>query len=224
MPDRHGASKDEDSLKKLFTDLKFKVVIERDLDKHEIEKVAEKFAEKDHREFGAFVFILMSHGANRDCILGVRGRRTSVENLMVEFQARNCPSLKGKPKVFIIQTCRGLLDYANETFVSPVGSIQSQDVLSMSPSSDAQSTGRPFTADATLSRSVFPTEADFLLAFATVPGFVSYRFTEFGTIFIQVRMSTRLFLLLLLYIDLVIWRIRMKFCVASCTVITGVKK
>ena len=193
--DRHGARKDEDSLKRLFTDLKFKVVIERDLDKHEIERVAERFAKKDHREFGAFVFILMSHGGNRDCILGVQGRRTSVENLMVEFQARNCPSLKGKPKVFIIQTCRGFLDYANETFQSPVGSIQSQDVLSTSPSSDAQSTGRPFTADSTLSRSVFPTEADFLLAFATVPGFVSFRFTEFGTIFIQVRMRTRLFLL-----------------------------
>ena len=63
-----------------------------------------------------------------------------------------------------------------------------------------------------------------LLALATVPGFVSYRFTEFGAIFIQVRMSTRLFLLLWLYIDLVIRRIRMKFCVASCTVITGVRK
>ena len=193
MPDRHGASKDEDSFKKLFTDLRFKVVIERDLDKHEIEKVAEKFAEKDHREFGAFVFILMSHGGNRDCILGVQGRRTSVENLMVEFQARNCPSLKGKPKVFIIQTCRGFRDCINETFVSPVGSIQSQDVLSTSPSEDAQSSGSPFTADSSLSRSVFPTEADFLLAFATVPGFVSFRFTEFGTIFIQVRMSFMLF-------------------------------
>ena len=72
----------------MFTDFRFKVVIERDLDKHEIEKVAEKFAEKDHCEFGAFVFILMSHGGNRDCILGVRGRRNSVENLMVEFQDR----------------------------------------------------------------------------------------------------------------------------------------
>ena len=193
MPDRYGASKDEDSLKTLFTDLKFRVVIERDLDKHEIERVAERFAKKDHREFGAFVFILMSHGGNRDCILGVQGRRTSVENLMVEFQARNCPSLEGKPKVFIIQTCRGFRDCINETFVSPVGSIQSQDVLSTSPSEDAQSSGSPFTADSSLSRSVFPTEADFLLAFATVPGFVSFRFTEFGTIFIQVRMSFMLF-------------------------------
>ena len=158
--------------------------------------MAENFAKKDHREFGAFFFILMSHGGNRDCILGVQGRKTSVENLMVEFQARNCPSLKGKPKVFIIQTCRGVRECINETFVSPVGSIQSQDVLSTSPSSDAQSTGRPSTADSTLARSVFPTEADFLLAFATVPSFVSFRFKEFGTIFIQVRMSIRLFLLL----------------------------
>lgn len=185
LSDRHGASKDVDSLKKLFTDLKFTVVIKKDLDKHEIERVAENFAKKDHREFGAFFFILMSHGGNRDCILGVQGRKTSVENLMVEFQARNCPSLKGKPKVFIIQTCRGVRECINETFVSPVGSIQSQDVLSTSPSSDAQSTGCPSTADSTLARSVFPTEADFLLAFATVPSFVSFRFKEFGTIFIQ---------------------------------------
>ena len=74
VPDRHEAKIDEDSLKKLFTDLKFKVVIERDLDKHEIERVAERFAKKDHREFGAFVFIIMSHGGNRDCIMGVQGR------------------------------------------------------------------------------------------------------------------------------------------------------
>ena len=44
--------------------------------------MAEKYAKKDHRDFGAFFFILMSHGGNRDCILGVQGRKTSVENLM----------------------------------------------------------------------------------------------------------------------------------------------
>ena len=83
--------------------------------------------------------------------------------------------------MLIIQTCRGFRDCINETFVSPVGSIQSQDVLSTSPSEDAQTSESPFSADFSLSRSVFPTEADFLLAFATVPGFVSFRFTEFGT-------------------------------------------
>ena len=187
MADRTGATEDEKSLKELFTALKFTVVIRKDLNKHEIERVAETFGRKDHREFGAFVFILMSHGGDRDCILGVESRKTTVENLMVEFQARKCPSLTGKPKVFIIQTCRGLLDNVSGTFTTSIGSIDTQAMLSTSPMADTQFCDPPFSSDSALPRSVFPSEADFLLAFATVPGYVSFRFPESGTFFIQVR-------------------------------------
>ena len=187
MPNRIGAREDEKSLKILFNDLKFNVVIMHDLDKHAIEREAVKFGRKDHREFGAFVFILMSHGGDRDCILGVQGRKTTVENIMVEFQARTCPSLKGKPKVFIIQTCRGSLDNVSEAFTTSISSINSQAGLSTSPQEGAQFCDPPFSSDSALPRSVFPPEADFLLAFATVPGYVSFRFPESGTFFIQVR-------------------------------------
>lgn len=188
MADRKGAHKDEKSLENLFTALDFKVIIKRDLSKHEIEKVAEEFGRKNHRRFGAFVFVLMSHGGDRDCILGVDGRTTNVKNLMVEFQANKCPSLTGKPKVFIIQTCRGLLVSANGKFISPTGSINTQPMaLAASAQADQESCSRPFSPDSTLPRSVFPPEVDFLLAFATVPGYVSFRLPESGTFFIQVR-------------------------------------
>ena len=182
MADRTGSREDEKGLKNLFEVLKFNVIIKRDLNKHGIESVAEKYGRIDHSLFGAFVFILMSHGGDRDCILGVDGRETTVKNLMVEFQAGKCPSLMGKPKVFIIQTCRGLHDNISETFVSSTGTVNS-----MSAQADNQSFARPFSPDSTLPRSVFPPEADFLLAFATVPGYVAFRSPESGTFFIQVQ-------------------------------------
>ncbi|KAJ7384122.1 Caspase-8 isoform X1 [Desmophyllum pertusum] len=67
----------------------------------------------------------MSHGGDRDCILGVDGRETTVKNLMFEFRGNKCPSLKNKPKVFIIQTCRGLRDDASKRLVFSTGNINS---------------------------------------------------------------------------------------------------
>jgi len=95
--------------------------------------------------FAAFLellsFSLLKLTTSIDCILGVDGRETTVKNLMVEFQGGKCPSLMGKPKVFIIQTCRGLHDNISETFVS---------VNSMSARGDNQSFARPFSPDSTL--------------------------------------------------------------------------
>ena len=181
IADRKGADEDEKRLKILFRALKFDVIVRRDLNKHEIERVAETYGGKNHRDFDAFVLILMSHGGDRDHILGVDGRETTVKNLMVEFQANKCPSLIGKPKVFIIQTCRGLINNATETFLSSIGSINAA-----SAQMDNSTFADPFSPDSTLPRSEFPREADFLLAFATVPGYVAFRSPESGTFFIQV--------------------------------------
>ncbi|KAJ7384125.1 Caspase-7 [Desmophyllum pertusum] len=82
--DRPGAEADKINLKNLFKDLSFRVIVKKDLTKHEIETVAQRYGTVDHSEFDAFVFILMSHGGDRDCILGVDGRETTVK----EFDVR----------------------------------------------------------------------------------------------------------------------------------------
>ena len=65
-----------------------------------MEDVAEKYGcQTDHSAFNAFVMIVMSHGEDNDCILGVNGRKVFVKDLMVQFQEVKCPSLKEKPKV-----------------------------------------------------------------------------------------------------------------------------
>ena len=193
--DRLGAEEDEKSLKQIFHDLFFTVIVERDLTKHQMENVAEKYgSQTDHSTCNAFVMIVMSHGGDGDCILGVDGRDTSVKNLMVEFQEQKCPSLKGKPKVFIIQTCRGSLQEVSKKQRSPAGDVFSQSVAMASTEEDDKSYDY-FTSDSTLPRSVFPREFDFVLAFATVPGYVSWRLPTDGTYFIQVR-NMRIYVLL----------------------------
>lgn len=187
--DRPGAEADKINLKNLFKDLSFRVIVKKDLTKHEIETVAQRYGTVDHSEFDAFVFILMSHGGDRDCILGVDGRETTVKNLMFEFRGNKCPSLKNKPKVFIIQTCRGPRDDVSKRLVFSTGNINSP--MAMVASTSAQMDNEPcdialLPRDSTLPRSVFPQEADFVLAFATVPGYVAFRVAD-GTFFIQVR-------------------------------------
>ena len=185
---RPGADKDERSLQLLFKTLLFEVIIRRDLTKHELEKVAQDFGEANHEAYNAFVFIVMSHGGDRDCILGVDGRETTVKNLMSEFRENKCPSLKHKPKVFIIQTCRGYQRDADNSMPSSANDISLQVVTTSSrEQKSSQPCGIAFCTDSALPRSVFPPEADFVLAFATAPGYVSYRHRLHGARFIQVR-------------------------------------
>ena len=159
---RTGCEYDEEELKKLFEDLNFTVTVKNDLEWDEMKKVARQFAEEDHNEFDAFVFIIMSHGGEMDLIQGIAGGTISIGNLMLEFTSTRCPTLKDKPKLFIIQSCRGVREEAG------IRGIDSNMSL-----------------DSTLSKGVCPKEADFLLAFSTPPGYSAIR-RDSGSPFIQV--------------------------------------
>ena len=173
LAEREGAELDEEALKKLFSDLFFTVHVFKDLHRNQMLNVAVNFAKKNHNEFDAFVFIVMSHGGDGDTIYGVKGRPTRVEDLMREFKAANCPTLRNKPKLFFIQTCRGS---SNETLSPALG--------------DADVNSAPvFSGDSTLPRGVCPQEVDFLLAFATAPGYKAWRIPQAGSPFIQVSVN-----------------------------------
>lgn len=170
---RYGGEFDEQKLTDLFIDLSFEVYTKNDLKSDEIMDITEEYASKDHTDFDAFVMIVMTHGGDGDAIYGVKGKaKISVADLMAQFQFTKCPSLANKPKIFIFQTCRGSL---NEGIFPPRGSDRYM--------ADAM------TNDSTLVFSATPLEADFLLAFATVPGYVSWRDEESGSLYIQVSMK-----------------------------------
>ncbi|XP_067020800.1 uncharacterized protein [Acropora muricata] len=178
---RKGSEQDVERLRNLFESLRFEVIIKRDLKRDQIEGVAKEYGGKNHDKFVVFVLIVMSHGNHESDILGVDNKSVSVGELMEEFQIERCPSLKGKPKILIIQTCRGSRQCDVERHDDSVQSINAD------PTEFHRADNRvdPFSLDSSLSKSVFPLETDFLLAFATVPGYVSFRSKKSGAFFIQ---------------------------------------
>jgi len=96
----------EKQLTDLFKYFSFEVQVRRSLKRSQIIEVAEEFANKDHSKFDSFVFIAMSFGQDNN-IIGVDGKKASLEEVMTEFTATNCPTLRCKPKLFFVQWFTG---------------------------------------------------------------------------------------------------------------------
>ena len=109
-------------------------------------------------------------------VIGVRGKKIAIENLTSQSYPARCPTLAEKRKVFFIQTCRG----PNE---------DKAIIQSASSSVDYASTG--FSSDSTVRRILCPQQTEFLLAFSTVPGYVSYRDETPGSLFITVSLKLK---------------------------------
>lgn len=170
--DRYGGERDEEVLHKLFQEeLGFVVEVFRDQQYFEMQQVAGKIAKLDHSNYDSFICIIMSHGGEKDTIEGVKGRKIFIENITSEFKPSNCSTLAEKPKVFIVQACRGQSEDQN---LQPIHST----------AADGDKSG--LFKDSTLPRSVTPEEIDFLYAFSTVPGYVSWRVPGIGSPYIQV--------------------------------------
>lgn len=52
------------------------------------------------------ILVILSHGQDGH-IITTEGKKVLHENIFEQFNNHYCPNLKGKPKFFIIQACRG---------------------------------------------------------------------------------------------------------------------
>ena len=153
---RRGAEVDEASLKSLFQEMHFRVLVAKNLTQHKMEAVFDEVAKRNHSNYNMFVGVVMTHGGHYDELQGSDGHMTSVKRITAEFLPRKCPSLAGKPKIFFFQSCRGTAEQRR---------AQSAE----------HNITDPCRSDSPLARTTFPHEADFLLAFSTPPGYVAYR-------------------------------------------------
>ena len=67
---------------------------------------------------GAFFFIILSHVGNSEVVYGSDGEAVALHELEKYFHARRCPSLAGKPKVLVIDACRGNTREAHHVGIS----------------------------------------------------------------------------------------------------------
>ncbi|XP_036984831.2 caspase-3 [Artibeus jamaicensis] len=157
MACRSGTDVDAANLRETFMNLKYEVRNKNDLTREEMVELMRSVSEEDHGKRSSFVCVLLSHG-EEGVIFGTNGA-VELRDLTRFFRGDCCRSLTGKPKLFIVQACRGTeLDCGIETDSSVDDDMTCQKI---------------------------PVEADFLYAYSTAPGYFSWRNAKDGSWFIQ---------------------------------------
>ncbi|XP_051742218.1 caspase b-like [Ctenopharyngodon idella] len=118
LSDRRGAEEDEKNMKWLLEALGYRVEKHTNFSGEQIDAAVRNFAASPgHRDSDSTFVVLMSHGdiiQNKDAILGVNYHRQHnpddvffVDEIFTHLNSVNCPALIDKPKVILIQACRG---------------------------------------------------------------------------------------------------------------------
>lgn len=186
LANRKGSNIDARNLQSLFLSLKYKVRVVENLRARNLKDTIMKFARENHNAYDSVVLCLLSHGLEGR-IYGVDGGLVPINDLVAMFNGHNAKTLFGKPKLFFIQACRGGefdrgIAYERvdgvESSPTPLEEKPAEEVLEeLYPTEEVDS---GFVAPQSL-----PSEADILLAYSTVPGFVSWRHSDKGSWFIQ---------------------------------------
>nr|XP_021322313.1 caspase-2 isoform X3 [Danio rerio] len=104
---RRGGEVDEETLRRLFTELDFKVSLHRDLTAEAMRRCLEQFAQQqEHAAYDCAVVCLLSHGVEGS-VYGTDGQLLELDWVFEVFDNARCPLLQNKPKMFFIQACRG---------------------------------------------------------------------------------------------------------------------
>ena len=184
MKSRAGSTWDAHSLEKLFDKhLGFQVEKFKDLSSVKIKQLMEDVCMLDHSKLKCLVVCILTHGVDGQ-IYGSDGMLVSVQELTRTFSGTKCPTLAGKPKVFLLQACRG------GQFDHGVTFEQTDDGETKAIVNVAEVLGEDETDGGGYTKVLLPDDADFLLAYATTPGFVSWRNSAFGTWFIKAFVDT----------------------------------
>ena len=158
LGERKGTQVDRQSLTNCFKQLDFDVYNWDEKGSLDIRLGIDRLAREDFTDHDCLVICVLTHGEQN--YLYAKDDKYCVEYLFESFKSDVCKTLAGKPKIFIIQACRG--DRLDN------GTIINFDVED-SNSADVR----------------IPQWADFLMAYSTVPGFYSWRNTSNGSWFIQ---------------------------------------
>jgi len=179
LPPRRGSHVDSQCLTQLFQQLGFWVVLKRNLGRASLEYELTAFATDNfHVNVDMAVVCLLSHGEN-GTIICRNGEKMTIESILGRFNNQAAPSLRGKPKYFLIQSCRGLdvdggieVDGPELNLGENIADLQGIPLNHFLPGMDVN-----------LARN--PSFEDMIVSYATIPGFVAYRNNVKGSWFVQ---------------------------------------
>ncbi|NWY54659.1 CASP1 protein, partial [Chionis minor] len=176
---RNGAEVDVAGMTKLLEGLGYMVDVHCNLTSQGMAAVMKDFAgRKEHCTSDSTFLVFMSHGV-RAGLCGTKSRDETTDILSLDtiyetFNNKCCRALLGKPKVVIIQSCRG----------RNVGSVLVSDSAdpALPASSSAQAVPAGLEDDAIFEVHL---ESDFATLHSSTPDTVSWRSSATGSLFIQ---------------------------------------
>lgn len=173
MKPRNGSDIDTLNLRALLQQLHFEVTVYdgEKMTAMNIDRKVYEFAHlEEHKSANAAVVCLLSHGDDGH-IFGSDGQQLELNKIFTYFDNANCPSLQDKPKIFIIQACRG----ANVDHRTKMGDLTP-------PVDEADG---PHTFSSASSLRWAPSKSDMIICYPTQQGYRAWRNREQGSWFIQ---------------------------------------
>ncbi|NXN18768.1 CASP9 protein, partial [Indicator maculatus] len=190
LSSRGGSDVDCEKLEKTFKAFSFSVLTQRDLKAQEMVVELQRLARQDHSTLDCCVVVILSHGCQTShiqfpgAIYGTDGNLIPVEKIVNYFNGSNCPTLRGKPKLFFIQACGG--DKRDRGFV-----VDCDSPAEEAPAGPLEADANPFqtplqgNADQPDAMACLPTPSDILVSYSTFPGYVSWREASRGSWYVE---------------------------------------
>ncbi|EHA99332.1 Caspase-6 [Heterocephalus glaber] len=180
LPERRGTNVDRDNLACRFSELGFEVRCFNNLKAAELLNRIHEVSASSHVDSDCFVCAILTHG--EDNHIYAYDDKIEIQSLTALFRGDKCQSLVGKPKIFIIQACRG---QQHDPPVVPLDAVDSQF-----PGAQDNVT----EVDAATVHAL-PAGADFLMCYSVAQGesvqaavrlrYYSHRETVYGSWYIQ---------------------------------------
>ena len=173
---RSGSEHDVEAFKDVVDHFKYTVTVRENLTAEQMKAAVEDAGKAATPNHDSFICCIMSHGDNEG-IEGVDGSVVTVEELALLVGPKKCPNLVGKPKIFILQACRGQkipqaiqFDTTNEPEETP-------SEPELSDENEIQFDSKVMA---------IPPDADYFYAYCTTPTTMSMRRPSQGTFYIQI--------------------------------------
>ncbi|XP_057370271.1 uncharacterized protein LOC130691350 [Daphnia carinata] len=173
---RGGSDKDRDALQDTFKKWGFETEVFNNVASVNLKTQISNLAKRNWKDYGCLVVCLLSHGVE-NAILCSDGRFVNINELKYEFSLNNCPSLCGKPKIFIVQACQvplnetDWLSHIRDTFSFAFGKWQSPSTV-RTPKAEINTNLEIKIRQDVLK---YPPLMDFITIKAALAGFESYR-------------------------------------------------
>ena len=179
---RLGSDVDAENLRALLRGLEFDVTVHKNLALGPFYREITDFCcNKMNAEADMAIVVILSHGKD-GFVYSADGQSINMEYIYEFFNNRNCPLLRGKPKFFIVQSCRG--DRPDQGVEEEQGAASPVRHLTKKRKNESVD-GVSAVGEAGDVARARPTWEDMIIAYSTIPGYASLRDHDKGTWFIQ---------------------------------------